>query len=599
NHHCAQGSVIAVDQGGEGLLDAGFYARGLDEERPVPNMTMDQLVAFADVTDEVNAMIEGGTDAGDATDAVEARLLEERGGEDGGFLVQVRSLYNGGRYSAYIFRRYTDVRLVAAPEKNLGFFGGDPDNFTYPRYALDFAFFRVYDEDGEPLETEHYFPLSEEGVAPGDLVFVIGNPGSTSRGLTVAQLEYVRDVQVPTVLAFLDHRVATLRAYLASGEPESPDAVRGQIFGLSNAQKAYRGRRDALADPYILARRAAAERAFRAASPEAGALIDQMAQVQATRMALAAQARAFQLLFNGGLGSATLLRARAAYSALQAAAPDFSAVTGQGDRPAMVERAYLEDGLATLQMYFAALGQPTPAALQEPSVAVLAERLLNTSALASQASATAAVEAGTLSMDDPVVQIIAAIADDVEAFQNAARDLGAQEGELNRQIGRARFGAYGASVPPDATFSPRLTDGIVKGYAYNGTMAPPMTTLSGLYDRYYSFCEAGSTGDYCEWELPQRWLDARDDLDLSTPVNFVSTSDTIGGNSGSPALNQNLELVGLNFDRTIEGLVRDYIYLPDRGRNVMVDVRVVLEALDDVYDLDGLVTELTEGTLRE
>ena len=256
--------------------------------------------------------------------------------------------------------------------------------------------------------------------------------------------------------------------------------------------------------------------------------------------------------------------------------------------------------VATLQAYFVEVGRPMPAALQGPSVEAVAARLLSTSALASQASATAAVdEQGTISMDDPAVQIYAAIADDVAAFQAAAQGLGAREGELNRQIGRARFGAYGASVPPDATFSPRITDGIVKGYDYNGTMAPPMTTLSGLYDRYYSFCEAGSTGDYCEWELPQRWLDARDDLDLSTPVNFVSTSDTIGGNSGSPALNQNLELVGLNFDRTIEGLVRDYIYLPERGRNVMVDVRMVLEALDDVYDLDGLVTELTEGTLRE
>ncbi|HLT48557.1 MAG TPA: S46 family peptidase [Rubricoccaceae bacterium] len=609
NHHCAQGSVIEVSAEGEGLLDAGFFARSLEEERPVPGMYMDQLVAIEDVTDEVLAATAGAqTDAERAaaleaaTDAVEARLLGERGGEGAGFVVQVVGLYHGGRYSAYTFRRYTDVRLVMAPERALGYFGGDFDNFTFPRYATDFSFFRIYDADGTPLQSPYYFPLAEEGVAPGELVFVIGNPGSTSRGLTVAQLELTRDLYVPTMLRFLDSRIAAIQDYLAT-DPENPDAVRGQLFGLLNSQKAYRGRRDALADPYIMARRAAAERDFRAASPEAGGLIDRMAALQAERRELAASYRAFATLFNPTYGAATLLRARAAYDALQSDTLGFDAVLGQADRPPSVERAYLTDAVALLRAYFAETGRPLPAVLQGPDDAAVADRLLRESALASAASAEVAVEGGALGMDDPAVQLYAAIRQDGADLQSAWAGLGAREADLAQQLGRARFAAYGNTVPPDATFSLRFTDGVVRGYPFNGTFAAPFTTLYGLYDHYYSYCVAAggivTTGTGCDWELPERWLEAEDDLDLSTPVNFVSTSDTIGGNSGSPAVNADLELVGLNFDRTVEGLARDYVYLADRGRNVMVDVRVVLEALGSVYGMDDLLAELREGVLRE
>jgi hypothetical protein len=609
NHHCAQGSVLNVSEEGEGLLDAGFYARTLEEERLVEGMYMDQLIAIEDVTDEVLAALEGAqTDAEraaaqeEATEAVEARLLDAHGGEGAGYVVQVVGLYNGGRYSAYTFRRYADVRLVMAPERALGYFGGDFDNFTYPRYATDFAFFRIYDSDGDPLESPHYFPLAEEGVEAGELVFVIGNPGSTSRGLTVAQLELTRDLYVPATLRFFDSRIAALQDYLAAG-PENPDAVRGQLFGLLNAQKAYRGRRDALADPYVLARRAAAERAFREASPEAGPLIDEMAALQAERRAFAAPYRAFATLFNPAYGSATLLRAADAYDALQSDTLGFDAVLEQADRPGDVERAYLTNDVALLRAYYGEVGRPLPEVLQGASDAAVAERLLSQSALATAASAAAAVEEGRLGMDDPAVALYAGLRQDIADLQSAWAGLGAREGNLAQGLGRARFAAYGNTVPPDATFSLRFTDGVVRGYEYNGTYAAPFTTLYGLYDHYYAYCVAAggivTAGTGCDWELPERWLEAEDDLDLSTPVNFTSTSDTIGGNSGSPAVNQDLELVGLNFDRTIEGLVRDYLYFADRGRNVMVDVRVILEALDEVYEMEGLLEELREGAMRQ
>ena len=597
NHHCAQRHVVAVDQGGEGLLDRGFYATSLGEERRVPGLTMDQLVAIDDVTDEVSAGVDAAeTDAERAAAfeaaeaAVTARLLQPYGitapdADADDYVVQVVGLYDGGRYSAYTFRRYRDVRLAMAPEQALGFFGGDPDNFTYPRYAADFSFFRIYGDDGQPLETPEYFPLSAEGVENGSLVFVIGNPGSTSRGLTVAELEFLRDAGLGGTLRFIETREAALRAYLASGEDPNPDQLRSQIFGLSNARKAYGGRLRGLSDPYILARRAAAERDFRAASSEAAALIDEQAAVQAEKREWAAAYRAFPTLFNSTYSSSLMLRA------LALARGDAEAVAAVPERPAVLERAYLTAQVDALRQYHADQGEALPEALEGASAEAAADRLLATSLAATPAPDPEQAEY------DEAVALVRGLRAQVEAFESARAGLAAREADVARRLGRARFEAFGNAVPPDATFSLRFTDGIVRGYPYNGTLAPPMTTLYGLFDRYHSFCTSGAS-DPCEWDLPARWLDAQAGLDLSTPVNFTSTSDTIGGNSGSPTVNRAGELVGLNFDRTIEGLVRDYIYAPERGRNVMVDTRLVVEALTNVYGLDGLVTEIRDGTLR-
>ncbi len=598
NHHCAQSHVIAVSQAGEGLLDNGFSATSLGQERRVDGLYMDQVVAIDDVTDEMTARVDAAqTDAErqaateSASQAVTARLLAARGiaspdSDADDFVVQVVALYNGGRYSAYTFRRYRDVRLAMAPERALGFFGGDPDNFTYPRYAADFAFFRIYGDDGRPLGSPEYFPLSAEGVEDGSLVFVIGNPGSTARGLTVAQLEFLRDAGLVGTQRFIDTRERALRAYLATGQESDPDALRGRIFGLSNARKAYNGRLAGLTDEYIVARRAAAERDFRAASPEAAALIDQQAAIQAEKRQYAAAYRAFPTLFNRAYGSALMARARAL------ATDDTEALAAVETRPDVLERAYLTAEVDALRSYYQDQNLALPEALRGASAQAAADALLATSAAARSDADPAQAEY------DPAVALVRGLLPEIQAFQSAASGLSAREDETARQLGRARYAAFGNAVPPDATFSLRFTDGVVAGYPYNGTVAPPMTTLYGLYDHYYSYCASGAS-DPCEWDLPARWLDAQGDLDLSTPVNFTSTSDTIGGNSGSPTVNRAGELVGLNFDRTIEGLVRDYIYAPERGRNVMVDTRLVVEALESVYDLDGLVAEIRDGTLRQ
>jgi hypothetical protein len=265
---------------------------------------------------------------------------------------------------------------------------------------------------------------------------------------------------------------------------------------------------------------------------------------------------------------------------------------GLQDRPAPVERGYLAAEIDGLRRYFAETGRPLPAALAGSSADALAERILSSSVLASAEAAAAALEAG-VSSDDPAMAVVSAIQADYERHTAERGLLASREAALTRRLGRERYAAYGASVPPDATFSLRFTDGVVRGYPYNGTEAPPMTTLYGLFDRHASFPAPSA------WTLPARWVAARDRLDLSTPLNFTSTSDTIGGNSGSPVLNRDLELVGLNFDRTIEGLLRDYLYMSDRGRNVMVDARAVLESLRNVYDQEELAEELTTGERRE
>lgn len=612
NHHCVRGRVSQVSQPGENLLDNGFYAPSVDEERPIPGYYADQLVAIEDVTDEVYAALDGQqTDAEraqarqDAFDAIEGRIQQAHSGE--ALQVQIIGLYHGGRYSAYVFKRYEDVRLVAAAELQLGFFGGDPDNFTYPRYALDFAFLRIYDENGQPLQTPHHFTWTSDGVEEGDLVFVIGNPGSTSRLATVAQLEYFRDVQVKHSLRALNAGLAAFRAFYDE-DPQTGEAMnlRNLIFGISNSQKAYAGRQASLDDPYIIARRRDAERQFRdAIDADAdlratyAAVFDQLADLQRQRTELGAEFGAFRFM-ESGLASATVRRALFAYRYLsqkqQGASEDALAeVKNQllhvPDWPPALERRLLILRLADFQYYLGGEIGEMQEVLHGNTPEAVADALFGGSALASSAGAAQALEAGTLTMDDPALRFAGAFMPRYQDFQSASAGLGAQEQELQRALGRARFDVYGTAIPPDATFSPRITDGIVKGYAYNGTVAPSYTTFFGMYDHFYSY------GPQTDWNLPERWRTPHPDLDLSTPLNFVSTSDTIGGNSGSPAVTRDLAIVGLNFDRNIEGLSRDYIYLPERGRNVMVDLRAVREALDVMYDADRIVLELTSGRL--
>ncbi|MGH7537519.1 MAG: S46 family peptidase [Gemmatimonadales bacterium] len=613
NHHCARDGVSAVSRPGETLLDSGFVAQTQAEERRVPDLFADQLLAVQDVTDEILPIVDrAGSDTArarvrrEASTAVQSRLKSRHGSSGDSVWVQVMALYNGGRYSAYVFRRFTDVRLVAAPELQMGFFGGDPDNFTYPRYALDFAVLRVYGVDGKPYETPHWFPWGKDGVRAGDAVFVIGNPGSTSRLKAMSQLEYERAVSVPAQVAFLATRLDALRAFYAA-HPALGDSLdmRNWMFGLSNSLKSSQGRYGALLDLAVMAKRRDAERqltesltARRDLKDRYGRLLRRMADVQMRKATFATPHRAFAFFGSAFAGSALSRRALAA-AQLAVAGPDSTAVFKRrlgalGNQPRALERSFLALELADVVRAYGPTHPLARAALAgQASPEAAAEALLNATVLA-DSGRTAVVLAGSgIPADDPALRLAGTLVPAIQAFNRDFGTLLTEERELASELGRARFAVYGRSLPPDGTFSPRSADGVVQGYPYNGTLAPPFTTFYGMYDRFRA------AGPGSDWDLPYRWRTPPVGLDLGTPLDFVSTADTYGGNSGSPAVTKELQLAGLNFDRNIDALVRDYIYLPERGRNVMVDVRAIQAALEMVYGARRVVQELLTGQLGE
>ncbi len=616
NHHCAREYVSQVSAPGEGLLDDGLVARDLADERPVEDFEADKLIDIVDVTDEVNAALDA-LPAGERAEArealleeIEARVLGEFGGEDSGHVVEMISLYDGGRTSAYVFRRYTNAKLVMAPELQIGFYGGEPDNFSYPRYNLDFAFLRIYDDNGAPLASDPYFAFDRDGLEEGDLVFIIGNPGTTNRLQTVAELEFRRDVSDARVLDLLESRLEVLGAYIEANPQIAEELdLRNTYFGLSNSLEAYSGQVRGLQDPVIIARRLDTERDFQAAIDADPALRDRyatligdMADLQQRKREQAPGFGAFLAMTSPEMASSTLHRALIAFqivSARQGGAPAdqieplMEQLRAVPDQPVELDRALMTARFQDFVDFYGADSPLATAVLQGQSPEARAQAVASVSQLQDSATAVQAVEGGSVTIADPALGVVRSYLPQFIQFQQVIASVFPEEESIAAELGRARFEVYGTDVPPDATFSLRIADGVVAGYEYNGTVAPPFTTFYGLFDRHHSH-----EGDE-DWALPQRWMDAETALSLSTPMNFVSTADIIGGNSGSPVLDTDLEVVGVVFDGNAESLPGDYIYLPERNRSVTVDSRAILESLDVVYDMDRLVLELLTGQLVE
>jgi hypothetical protein len=438
----------------------------------------------------------------------------------------------------------------------------------------------------------------------------VGNPGSTSRLQTVAELEFRRDVSDRYVLELLRSRMEVLQDFIEAHPEEAEEHdLRNTYFSLSNSDKAMSGQVAGLEDPIIIARRMDTERDFQAAieaDPELAArydgLIERMADLQEQKRQEEAGFGAFLALTSPELASATLHRALIAFQilstrqgggpsdALEELTEELLAVPQQ---PLELDQALMAARFRDFIRFYGEDSQLVSAVLQGATPEAKAGQVVTSSALQDSASSAQAVESGSLTMADPAIGIVRAYLPAFIEFQQVVASVFPEEEEIAADLGRARFEIYGTEVPPDATFSLRIADGVVTGYEYNGTIAPAFTTLYGLYDRHYSH-----DGD-ADWALPERWLDPPEPLDLSTPINFVSTADIIGGNSGSPVLDRELEVVGVVFDGNVESLPGDYIYLPEANRSVSVDVRAIIEALDDVYDLDRLVLELTTGRLVE
>ncbi len=616
NHHCSRDYVTQVSLEGESLLQDGFYAATLDEERPVEGFFVDQLVKITDVTARIHAAMDA-VEGAQAKAGARQQEISAVGGEfdaENGMVNEVVELFNGGRYSIYTFKRYTDVRLVMAPELDIGYFGGDPDNFTYPRYNLDISFWRVY-EDGEPVDSsDFFFKWSVEGPKAGDPVFVVGNPGSTSRLNTVAQLAFNRDIVNPYLLHLLRTRMSVYRTFLDS-HTDIPDweDLNNDYFGLSNSEKAYTGQQDGLLDSWKLARKAAWEEEFRNRVMNDPALSDAYGDpwtdIAEARFALREFGfdmyvlrftRPGDFLSSALLGKAFLIQQYRFMLEQGMPADSEGAMDLKGliEAPIEVypelERAMLAAQLSDLSRFFGPEDELVSGLLGFRGPAGAAQDLA-TRTMLNDTDAITALLAGApatiVDSTDPIISGMDSIMMRLIQMQTAVQQYMGEEDAAMSRLARAVFDVYGFSIPPDATSSLRIQDGVVTGYPYNGTQAPVYTTFYGLYDRW------ASNDKVAPWALPERWQNPPDAFDLDTPINFVSTCDIIGGNSGSPVLNRDLEVVGIAFDGNIESLPGEFIFLPDLNRCVSVHSAGIFEAINDLFGYKGLAAELRSGAI--
>ncbi len=610
NHHCARTSEEKVQKEGEKLLENGFYAFRQEDERRVPDLFVEQLIEIRDITSDIRAAMDKESADAAKVNARDAAITEiqKKLSNGEGIRCQVISLYHGGKYSAYIFKRYNDVRLVFAPELTMGHFGGEDDNFTYPRYAIDCSFFRVYGDDGKPVNSETYFKWSENGAKENDLVFVLGNPGSTNRLATYAQLEFFRDFQYPFISRLISDRMNVLQTY-AGNDPVKKAEVHTDILGMANGAKSYEGRLDGLHDEILMARRRDFERQFKSAvqaKPELNArygfLWDKIAQDRTTAREIAPKVYGLR---TGGLGTSAYLTS--AVNAVRfhltrekngkqsdAVDPkDARKIAPFIDAKKEIETLTLARHLEMMRDY---LGNDDPivvSAFGGKTAKDAARELIAQTAMKDSAAFYTLVSGGMSALkasNDRFIKLALAIVPRQDEANAAFGEISNRDQVNIGLLGRALYEVYGTSVPPDATFSLRLADGVVKGYRYNGTKAPVNTTFHGMYDRYYSF--PGEEG----WAMPDRWKNPPAEFNMATPCNFVSTCDIIGGNSGSPIVNKNLEVVGLVFDGNIESLPGDYIFAEDRGnRTVSVHSSGILEMLRHIYKATRIADELKQG----
>jgi hypothetical protein len=608
NHHVALGQLQKVSSSTKDYVKDGFYARTEAEELKCPDLEINVLVDMEDVTARVRGVVKPGMSDEDALKARKAEIasIEKESLEKTGLRSDVISLYQGGEYWLYQYKKYTDMRLVFAPEQQTAFFGGDPDNFTYPRYDIDFALFRVY-ENGKPVENHDYLKWNAKGAGDGELVFVSGNPGSTSRDETMAQIETERDYTLPLARKSLGRLQEAAKQYAAQGSEQARQAG-DTIFFYANSLKAYEGLAEGLADKTLITKMQNDETNFRAkvaSNPEwqsaYGGAWDAIAKAEVKHRELAKTHRFYGLRGSRLEGVALAIVQYVA----EVKKPDGERLEGFHDSqldslrfelfsPAPVypgfEKAMLT---ASLQLAQEGLGADDPfvksvLGSRTPSE-VVAEPVDGTK-LADPAFRKSLVEGGEAAVQastDPMIVLARKIdpfaRQRIKSFEDSVESVETPAGE---KIGQARFAVYGKSLYPDATFTLRLGYGAVKGYPMNGTEAPPMTTFYGLYDRAYSF------GLKFPFNLASRYLERISRLDLSGPVDFVNTCDIIGGNSGSPVVNKEGELVGLIFDGNIESLVGDFVYYEANNRAVAVHSGAIIQVLRQMYDAAPLADEL-------
>jgi hypothetical protein len=607
NHHVARGQLQKNSTAEHDYLANGFYATTPGEEMKSPDLEVNVLVGMQDVTAKVQGAAKGIADDAAALKAREAEIaaIEKESKDKTGLRSDVVSFYNGGEYWLYQYKAYTDVRLVFAPEQQAAFYGGDPDNFTYPRYDLDMALFRVYD-NGKPLHTENFLKWSAKGAAPGELIFISGHPGSTERDDTVSELLLQRDVVGPAVTEYLERRIAAAQTFAAQG-PEQARMVGSIIFGLQNSLKVYIGRKDALADPAILAKKQAEEADFRAkvaANPEwqkaYGDAWDTIANVEEQvkpeikgQLFRRTDSRLFGIALNIVQYVAEIKKPDGERL------PQFhdaglESLQFQMLSPAPIEspteKLYMTTALKLGEEKLGANDAYIQAVLQGGDLDQTVNSLVDGTKLGDVAFRKSLIDGGEAAVaasTDPMIVTARRVDPIVRESTRRIRDtFGSVLTKEGEKLGKARFLVYGKDAYPDATFTLRLSYGTVTGYPYNGTIAPPFTTFYGLYDRAASF------SDKPPFDLTPKEEAGLSKLDLATPLDFVSTGDIIGGNSGSPVVNRDGELVGLIFDGNIESMAGDFVYDGTKNRAVAVHSAGMIEGLRKLYNAGALADEL-------
>ncbi len=612
NHHVGADDLHKLSTEKENILRDGFHATSLAAEKKCVDLELNVLQSIEDVTARVNSAVTPGATGDAAAKARRAVMaeIEKESREKTGMRSDVVTLYQGGAYHLYRFKRYTDVRLVWAPEQQVAFFGGDPDNFEYPRFNLDACLFRVY-ENNQPAKIEHFLKFSTQGTKEGDLTFVSGHPGRTERQFTSAELAVLRDVQYPYVMPRLKRLEVLLNSW---GERSQENARRARdlLFSVQNSRKAYTGMQAGLYNLAIMGPKTEAEKGFQQQMKDRSGGAEVLKAYDQIATATQAQAKIYlrYRLLEGGhafLSDSFTLARELLRAGDERPKPNGERLKEFGDarresfelelfsdKPIYpdLEVVTLADGLTLLAEQLGYEDPLVQSVLAGKSPSERAAELINGTKVRDVAFRRKLYEGGAEAVKaakDPLIELVRLL--DPEA-RELRKQWEAQE-EIRQQahgvIEKMHFAIEGPTRAPDATFTLRLSYGPVLGYEEAGRKVPAHTTMAGLFERN------AAQQNKEPFDLPQRWLDRKSALDLNTPFNFVNTADIIGGNSGSPVVNTAGEFVGIIFDGNIHSLVFNFAYDDKQARSLSVDSRAILEALRKVYSADALVHELVNG----
>ncbi|MCL6493429.1 MAG: S46 family peptidase [Ignavibacterium sp.] len=607
NHHCVRGILPSVQTDNENILRDGFYASDISKERRVPNLKVEQLLFIKDISDEIHSEMNKGKTDSEKIELREKKIEEIKtkySQENPELVFKVISLYNGGKYSLYGYKVYDDIRLVFVPELSVAKLGGDYDNFTYPRYGLDCAFLRAYEND-KPVKTNFYFKWNLDGVVEDQPVFVVGNPGSTDRINTMAQIEFERDIRYPMMVKMLKDLYKIYEELVQETNAEDYKLI-ARLYSIGNALKVYEGTYKGLLDPYLIARKKDFEKQFRNAvinnsglNTKYGKIWDELVQLR--NEARKTTNKMFAYTINGFYSPQYLIIASKLYGLIEDLK---SGKITKDNFDNEAQKIYPLDlnhklqkklTLVQLKLWKANLSPDSEIMkylIGNNDINKAAEHILSRSYFTSYENFNEFIKKPVddiLNSDDPFLYFVRNTKTELQQMIDENKTRNQREEILNQMLGEALYAVFGDAIPPDATGTLRIADGIVKGYDYNGTRAPIKTTFYGALDRYYSFDKK------FPFNLPSYWENLPKEFDLSTPLNFISTNDIVGGNSGSAVLNINAEVVGLAFDGNIESLPGNFIFTTEANRTVSVSALGMIEAIRDLYKADALSKEIISG----